>query len=80
MQCHLFALHTIEDFQTDHKPQKKIHAVHNEECSDDDDYLGINCVKNKNAQDSIWITPTVNGKEIKKQLDTGSICPLVLQL
>ena len=49
-----------------------MHAVHNEECSDDDDYLGINCVRNKNAQDSIWITPNVNRKEIKMELDTGS--------
>jgi hypothetical protein len=59
------------------RPQKKIHAVHNEKCSDDDDYLGINCVKNKNAQDSIWITPNVNGKEIKMELDTGSAVSII---
>ena len=59
------------------RPQKKIHAVHNERCSGDDDYLGINCVKNKNAQDSIWITPNVNGNEIKMELDTGSAVSII---
>lgn len=63
--------------KTKSKSQKKVHSPDNEEYSDDDNYLGIYCVNSKSAHDSIWITPNVNGKEIKMELDTGSAVSVI---
>lgn len=53
------------------KLQKKFHPLDNEKLSDDDD-LGVYSMKNEFVHESIWITPNVNEKEIKMELDTGA--------
>ena len=61
--------------QTDQK--KKVHSVDRDD-TDDDLYISTlhadcNSVKeNKSCADIIWITPRVNGKTFKMELDTGS--------
>ncbi|CAC5394800.1 unnamed protein product [Mytilus coruscus] len=62
--------------------QKNVNSLDNqsrEYISDQDDYLGIYSVNNSN-QDSIWITPNVNGKEVKMELDTGSAVSVISAL
>lgn len=66
--------------QTDQK--KKVHSVDRDD-TDDDLYISTlyadcNSVKeNKSCADIIWITPRVNGKTFKMELDTGSAVSVI---